>query len=63
MPDITASMSRGNKKALAAGIFLLFAAFVNHSWVAGLIAIGLLAGVGLIIYNKNAALNQTLTPP
>ena len=62
MPDITASMSRGNKKALAAGIFLLFAAFVNHSWVAGLIAIGLLAGVGLIIYNKNAALNQTLQP-
>lgn len=62
MPDIKASLSRGNKQALGAGAFLLFGAFVNHSWVTGLVATVLLAGVGLIIHNKTTTLNQTLQP-
>lgn len=62
MSGTTPTLSRGQKRALAAGIFLLLGAFGSRSWVAGLIGIGLLAGVGWMLYSKSVALNQTLEP-
>ena len=62
MAETTAPLSRGQKRALAAGIFLLLAAFGARSWLTGLVAVGLLAGVFVTLYKKNLALNQTLTP-
>ena len=62
MERITADVSRGQKRALAAGIFLLLAALGGRSWVLGLVALGLLTGVFVTHYKKNVALNQTLTP-
>ncbi len=56
------SLSLGQKRALAAGIILLLAAFGGRSWLTGLVAIALLAGVGWRVYTKTAALNRTLEP-
>ena len=62
MAGITPSLSRGQKRALGAGIFLLLAAFGGHSWLMGLVATGLLGGVFWMHYNKTTALNKTLQP-
>ena len=53
-------LSRGQKRALGGGILLLLAAFGAHSWLLGLIAVGLLGGVFWMVYNKAVALNKTL---
>ena len=55
-------LSLGQKRALAAGIILLLAAFGGRSWLTGLVALALLAGVGWRVYTKTAALNRTLEP-
>ena len=55
-------LSRGQKGALATGIILLLAAFGGRSWLMGLAAIALLAGVGWRVYAKAAELNRTLEP-
>lgn len=62
MAVIAPPISRGQKRALAAGIFLLLAAFGGRSWLMGLVAIALLAGVCWTLYTKTAALNRTLEP-
>ena len=62
MTGTTTPLSRGQKRVLAAGIFLLIAAFGGHSWPLGLVAIALLGGVWWMLYTKNVALKQTLQP-
>lgn len=62
MAVIAPPLSRGQKGALAAGIILLLAAFGGRSWLTGLVAIALLAGVGWTTYTKTAALRRTLEP-
>lgn len=62
MAVIAPPLSRGQKRALAAGIFLLLAAFGGRSWLMGLVAIALLTGVGWTVYTKTTALNRTLEP-
>ena len=62
MTGTTAPLSRGQKRALAAGIFLLFAAFGGRSWPLGLIAVGLIGGVWWMLYAKNVALKKTQEP-
>lgn len=62
MAGPTPTLSRGQKRALGGGIFLLLAAFGSHSWLLGLIAVGLLGGLFWMVYNKAVALNKTLQP-
>ena len=62
MAGTTPPLSRGQKRALGGGILLLLAAFGSHSWLLGLIAVGLLGGVFWMVYNKTVALNKTLEP-
>lgn len=52
MPKITNGLSRGTRRALIAGIVLLIVALSNHSWILALIALGVLAGVGRILYAR-----------
>lgn len=62
MAGFAPPLSSGQKRALAAGIFLLLAAFFSRSWPTGLVAIVLLAGVGWKVYTQTAAQNKALEP-
>ncbi len=60
MAGIAPSLSRNQKRVVAAGIVLLLAAVGGRSWVTGLIGIALLAGVAWKVYASTTALNHTL---
>ena len=62
MPGITTGLSRGTRRSLIAGIVLLGIGLGNRSWPLALVAVGVLIGVGRIVYVRHVN-NKALQTP
>jgi len=55
-------LSRGTKWGLFAGVFIVWSALANHSWLAGLAGVGVLAAVGWTVYSARVRTKAELEP-
>jgi hypothetical protein len=55
-------LSRGTKWGLFAGVFIVWSALANHSWLAGLAGVGVLAAVGWTVYSARVKTKAELEP-
>lgn len=62
MPSITTGLSRGTRRAMIAGIVLLGIGLGNRSPLLALVAIGVLIGVGRIVYVRQVKAKALQTP-
>jgi len=55
-------LSRGTKWGLFAGVFIVWSALANHSWLAVLAGVGILAAVGWTVYSASVKTKAELEP-